>query len=192
MEKDESTPNDYADHHGGLGMLEKIKEIVMSVFSIAFKVVIVVIASMFIYKYALIAFDYGHRIFSEEPMSTGEGRKVTVTISSDMNASNIGQLLENKGLIRDAKLFVLQERLSECHDKIQPGEYELTTAMTAEEMMIIMSDGYVEMAPEEDEMQVSPLGQNGDDFAFDMMDEEVSDEDTAAGEGYMPVEEGAE
>lgn len=173
-------------------MLEKIKEIVMSVFSIAFKVVIIVIASMFIYKYALIAFDYGHRIFSEEPMSTGEGRKVTVTISSDMNASNIGQLLENKGLIRDAKLFVLQERLSECHDKIQPGEYELTTAMTAEEMMIIMSDGYVEMAPEEDEMQVSPLGQNGDDFAFDMMDEEVSDEDTAAGEGYMPVEEGAE
>lgn len=193
MEEDESTSNDYADYHGGIVMLEKIKDIVMSVFSIAVKVVIVIVASMFIYKYALIAFDYGHRIFSEEPMSTGEGRKVSVTIGSDMSVSNIGQLLENKGLIRDAKLFVLQERLSECHDKIQPGEYELTTAMTAEEMMVIMSDGYVEMYPEEEDTMMSSLGQDADDeFGLELMEEDTSSEGTAAIEGYMPVEEGAE
>jgi len=181
-------------------MLSKIKEIVMSVFSIAIKVVIIIISTMFIYKYALIAYDYGYRIFSEEPMSSGEGRKVEVSIGTDMNVQDIGQLLENKGLIRDAKLFLLQERFSECHGKIQPGEYELTTAMTAEEMLVIMSDGYVETTDEEeasDEEKISPLGQDKDDeFGFgddgfdDFLtdDSEAANEDTAAGEGYSPAE----
>lgn len=172
-------------------MLEKIKDIVLSVFSIAVKVIIVIIAAMFIYKYALIAFDYGHRIFSEEPMATGEGRKVTVTIGSDMDVNDIGQLLENKGLIRDAKLFVLQERLSECHDKIQPGEYELTTAMTAEEMMVIMSDGYVETTPEEEDAIASPMAP-GDDDAFSFDDEQGTSEDDSVPEGYEPMGEGEE
>ena len=175
-------------------MGEKIKEIVMSVFSLAVKIVIIIIAAMFIRKYAVMAFDYGHRIFSEEPMTTGEGRKVSVTIGSDMNAKNIGQLLENKGLIRDANLFVLQERLSECHGKIQPGEYELSTAMTAEEMLVIMSDGYVD--PEEDEEDTpsfNPLGQSDEDeLALELMEEDTSDEDVAAGDGYAPVGEEAE
>ncbi len=175
-------------------MAEKIKEIIMSVFSLAVKVIIIIIAAMFIRKYAVMAFDYGHRIFSEEPMTTGEGRKVSVTIGSDMSVKNIGQLLENKGLIRDANLFVLQERLSECHDKIQPGEYELTTAMTAEEMMVIMSDGYVvHEEEEEDAPSINPLSQSADDeLALDLMDEDTDDEGVAAGEGYMPVGEEAE
>lgn len=178
-------------------MAERIKDIIMSVFSIAVKAVIIIIASMFIYKYALIAFDYGHRIFSEEPMSTGEGRKVTVTIGSDMDVKNIGQLLENKGLIRDANLFVLQERLSECHGKIQPGEYELNTAMTAEEMLIIMSDGYIEPV-EEEEMNGNSNPFNPDseeftfdeseDFALDAMDDNLG-EGGVLDEGYAPVDE---
>ena len=47
------------------------REIVESVFSIAFKIVLVVVAAMFIYKYAVVAYDYGYRIFSEQPMTSG-------------------------------------------------------------------------------------------------------------------------
>ena len=90
-----------------------VKGIVASVFSVAIKIVVLIIAIMFIYKYAAMAYDYGYRIFSEGPVSTGEGREVSVTITSDMDSEAIGEALENKGLIRDAKLFVLQERLSE-------------------------------------------------------------------------------
>lgn len=115
------------------------REIIISVFSVALKVVIVVIAAMLIYKYAAIGYDYGYRIFGEGPMTTGEGRKVSVTIGSDMSVKDIGQALENKGLIRDAKLFVIQERLSEYHGTIEPGIYELSTAMTADQMIAAMS-----------------------------------------------------
>ncbi len=115
------------------------KEMVISIFSIALKVVLFVIAAMFIYKYALIGYDYGYRIFGEEPMATGEGRKVSVTVGMEMGVKDIGQILENKGLIRDADLFRIQERLSEHHGQIKPGIYELNTNMTAEQMIAIMS-----------------------------------------------------
>ena len=45
----------------------------------------------------------------------------------------------NKGLISDAKLFWLQERLSEYHGMIQPGTYDLSTNMTPDEMIQIMA-----------------------------------------------------
>ena len=129
-----------------------IKEIVFSVFSVAIKIVVGVIAAMFIYKYALLTYDYGYRIFSEPPMTSGEGRSVSVAISPEMDAETIGQVLENKGLIRDAKLFQLQERFSEYHGKIQPGVYDLTTAMTAEEMIAIMAASATQDTEEAEEI----------------------------------------
>ena len=67
-----------------------------------------------------------------------------MAITEGMSASEIGHLLENKGLIRDAKLFVLQYYLSEYRKDVRPGVFELNTSMTVEEMMAAM-------VPEEDE-----------------------------------------
>ena len=85
------------------------KEIVGSVFGMAFKIIAAVLIVMFTYKYALLAYDYGYRIFGEMPITSGEGRTVTVTIKEGADAKAIGEILENKGLIRDGELFVLQE-----------------------------------------------------------------------------------
>ncbi len=137
------------------------KEIILSVFSVAIKVVVIIIAAMFIYKYALIGYDYGYRIFGEKPVSRGDGRKVTVNISSSMGVSDIGELLESKGLIRDAKLFLIQERLSENHGKIEPGTYELSTAMTAEQMIAIMASATDDSLLDDEEKEDLPIGENG-------------------------------
>lgn len=162
-----------------------IKEIVLSVFSVAIKIVVGVIVVMFIYKYALVAYDYGYRIFSEPPMTDGEGRTVSVSISPEMDAETIGQVLENKGLIRDAKLFRLQERLSEYHGKIQPGIYDLTTAMTAEEMIAIMAADAVDSQEEESEIDNNYIMAEST-VEFDDFDEEMP------AEGFEPVVEGGE
>lgn len=161
-----------------------VKEIVVSVFSVAIKIVVGVIVVMFVYKYALVAFDYGHRIFSEPPMTNGEGRTVSVTISPEMDAETIGQVLENKGLIRDAKLFILQERLSENHGNIQPGIYDLTTAMTAEEMITIMS---ANAAAKEEIAEESQIDNN-----YIMAESSVEFdefEEMAPAEGFEPIGE---
>ena len=115
------------------------KEVVVSVFSTVFKIVVAVIIVMLVYKWSVSAYEYGQRVFNEPPVSSGSGRVITVTVESGDTAKEIGDMLEKNGLIRDAKLFQIQEMLSAYKDEIQPGTYDLSTAMTAEEMMEIMS-----------------------------------------------------
>lgn len=112
--------------------------VIISVVGAIFRMAVIVFAVYAIYRGALLCYDYGYRIFTEPAVSSGEGRTVTVAITEDMSASEIGQLLENRGLIRDAKLFVLQYYLSEYRKDVKPGIFELSTSMTVEEMMAAM------------------------------------------------------
>ena len=142
-----------------------VKETILSVFSVAIKIVIIIVAGMLIYKYAVIGYDYAYRVFGEKPVSSGEGRAVSVTISSSMDTEDIGKLLENKGLIRDSKLFVIQEKLSVNAGEIVPGIYELNTNMTAEQMIEIMAGDYIS---EEKDTEASPLSYNEDEGIQDL------------------------
>lgn len=111
----------------------------IAVLGVIVRVVIVVLAAYFIYKGALACYDYGYRIFAEPAVSPGEGRTITVAITEDMTPSQIGELFENKGLVKDGRLFMLQYYLSEFKDDVKPGVFELSTSMTAEEMMEAMT-----------------------------------------------------
>ena len=71
-----------------------------------------------------------------------------MTLTSDMSATEIGNTLQEKGLVRDGRLFALQYLLSEYKKDWKHGTYELSTAMTAEEMMEVMA-GQTESATEE-------------------------------------------
>ena len=115
------------------------KEVVISVFSTVFKIVLAIIIVMLVYKWSLLAYDYGQRVFNEPPMSAGSGRTVTIVVSEGDSAKEIGEKLEKNGLIRDAMLFRIQEMLSAYKDELQPGTYELNTSMTTEEIMEIMA-----------------------------------------------------
>ena len=115
------------------------KEVVISIFSTVFKIVVAIIIVMLVYKWSILAYQYGQRVFNEPPVSAGTGRKVTVMVQEGDTVKEISNMLEKKGLIRDAKLFMIQEMLSEYKDKMKPGTYVLSTSMTTEEMMQIMS-----------------------------------------------------
>ena len=117
------------------------KEIVVSIFATTFKVVLAIIIVMLVYKGSVTAYEYGQRVFNEPPVTGGSGRTIRVTIAEGSTAEEIGAELEKKGLIRDRRLFQLQELLSEYRNKLQSGTYELNTSMTAEEMMAIMAAG---------------------------------------------------
>lgn len=117
------------------------KELVLSVFASVFKVVAAIIIVMLICKGAFSAYEYGIRVFYEPPIESGEGEIIEVTITEKDTVKDIGEKLEKKGLIRDAFLFRMQEALSKYKGELLPGTYELSTAMTAEEMMKIMAEG---------------------------------------------------
>ncbi len=147
------------------------------------------ISAMFIYKYAAMGYDYGYRIFGEKPVSSGEGRTVSVTVGPDMSVREIGQLLENKGLIRDANLFFIQERLSEHHGKIEPGEYELSTAMTVEQMITAMASDTEETSQDEEEEGQAGLPTSEDDL---FMEDDTVHEEALIGEGAESDAAGSE
>ena len=116
----------------------KAKNVIVAVYGAIFRVVVAVLAAYLIYRGAEICFDYGYRIFTEPAVSAGEGRTVTVAITEDMSPADIGRLFESRGLVRDGRLFMLQYYLSEFRKDVGPGIFELSTSMTAEEMMEAM------------------------------------------------------
>lgn len=115
------------------------KQVAGTIFSTIIKLVVAVVIVIYVYKAAVVAYDYGYRIFAEQPVSAEPGYDVTIAITSDKDVKDIGELLESRGLIRDSKLFYLQELLSEYHGKIKEGAYTLNTSMTVGEMLEVMA-----------------------------------------------------
>ncbi len=83
-------------------------KIVMRLVSISFTVLIFLMVVYGLYELGLRSYSYGYRIFAEPPVSEGEGRDRLVQIKNTMSDKDIAALLEEKGLIRDSMLFVLQ------------------------------------------------------------------------------------
>ena len=123
-----------------------IKYIIGSIVEMVIKIVVFIFIAMFVIRTATAAYDYGFRVFAEKPMDVGEGRMISVSIGNADSAKEVGEMLQERGLIRDAKLFRIQELLSENHGKIQPGIYDLSTSMTVQEML-----AGIAVEPEEEE-----------------------------------------
>ncbi|MCR5753290.1 MAG: endolytic transglycosylase MltG [Acetatifactor sp.] len=113
--------------------------IISAVMGTILRVVVSVAVIFVIYKGATRFYDYGYRIFTEPAVSNGEGRTVTVAVTESMSPFDIGSMFEEKGLTRDSKLFAFQYILSEYRKDVKPGIFELSTGMTAEEMMAVMA-----------------------------------------------------
>lgn len=115
------------------------KKIVWGVVKGIFRITLALAVVLLVYNLALKAYDFGYRIFAEEPIEAGAGRTISVSIVEGKTVSEIGDILEEKGLIRDSKVFYFQEMFSEYKGDLKPGVYELSTNMTPFEMMEIMS-----------------------------------------------------
>ncbi|MBR3525240.1 MAG: endolytic transglycosylase MltG [Lachnospiraceae bacterium] len=131
------------------------RKVAWAIIKTVFGIVIAAVIMMLVYRFSLNAYDFGYRIFAEEPVSPEPGLTKSVAIVEGKSALEIGQVLKEKGLIRDARLFSFQELFSSYHKKLQPGIYELNTAMTPEEMMAVMAA-------------------NASSAAFDVNEEEVT------------------
>lgn len=115
------------------------RKIVMRVVSISFSILVIILVIFALTKLGSYAYQFGYRVFTEQPVSTGEGREVVVRLDAGMDGKAVGEMLERKGLIRDASLFAVQLRMSAYNGKLKPGIYMLSTSMTAREMMQVMS-----------------------------------------------------
>ena len=97
------------------------------------------------------AYDFGYAIFDQIPVDDEDhGEDVTVVIKDGASVYQIGKILKSKGLIKDAKVFVVQESLSNYKDKLQSGTYILNTSMTTDEMLAVLAREDMTGQPEQD------------------------------------------
>lgn len=150
-----------------------IKQMILAVLGTIFRVAVVIVVVVFVYRAALMAYDYGYRIFQETPVSAVPGTDMRVEITVGKSALQIGEILEQKGLIRDAKLFYIQNLLSKYKDKLQAGSYVLNTSMTMEEMMAVMSAGEPENAQSDE--SGNPADEDTEDGTIEDIEDDVTD-----------------
>lgn len=113
-----------------------VKQLLGAIGAMLFKIVLSAAVIIVVFKLAVSAYDFGFHLFADIPIDeVGSGRTVNVIISENQDSIEVGKMLEEKGLIRDAKMFYIQEMLSDYKDMITEGSYELNTAMTVEEML---------------------------------------------------------
>lgn len=127
-------------------MRMKAKQIIAAVGGMLLKVLVAIIVIVGVYKGSTIAYEYGYRIFQEPPMTESPGVDIQVDITMGKTALEIGEVLEQHGLVRDKYIFYIQNILSNYKNELQPGSYMLNTSMTSQEMMEIMAE-----SPEETE-----------------------------------------
>ena len=107
--------------------------------SVSFSMLVLLIVFIGVFKASTFCYDFGYRIFTEPAVSSAPGSEVVVQIAEGESAFDIGEKLEEKGLIRDSELYVAQYYLSAYVDKLLPGTYTLNTSMKTKEMLVVMS-----------------------------------------------------
>lgn len=122
----------------------KTKKATLTIVSVVAHILITLLVIMLIYRGAMYCYDFGYRIFTDVPMAVEPGTDVTVIVNEGYSTKDIGEILQQNGLISDATLFVFQEKLSEYAGEIKPGVYVLNTSMTTEKMITIMSGNLTE------------------------------------------------
>lgn len=110
----------------------------VAVYSVV-KIVVIILVIMVVYRLGSMAYSYGERIFGEPPMESAPGTDIVITVGSEDSVRDIAENLKAAGLIRDAGLFVLQERLAGYKEGVKAGTYTLNTSMTPEELIQTMA-----------------------------------------------------
>ena len=76
--------------------------------------------------------------FSRAGMEEEPGTGKTVVLDGDETVAEVGEILEEAGLIRDSRAFTIQAMVYEY--EVQPGTYELNTSESSKEIIAILRE----------------------------------------------------
>lgn len=117
----------------------QLRKILTRILLVLMKILLMVVIAVGIYRFGEYAYHFGHSLYDNEAMSDPPGKDVAIVIPEGCTVSRVAELLEARGLIRNAQVFKIQERLSEYHGQIKAGNYVLNTSQNAQEMLAILS-----------------------------------------------------
>ena len=104
-----------------------------------FKIALYICIIVFLIWIGKSTYQFGYDVFNQQAMSPGEGQQVTVVVKEGSSAYDVGRTLKQKGLVKNALAFAVQERMSAYHEKIKAGTYLLSTAYTPTRILAVLS-----------------------------------------------------
>lgn len=85
-------------------------------------------------------YDVGYGVFSQQGKDArGTGKVVAFTVEEGVKVTKLAEQLEEQGIIDSARLFLIQERVSDYAGMYVAGTYALSSEMTTEEIMRVIS-----------------------------------------------------
>lgn len=109
------------------------------------RMLVYVLVLLVIISFGKTAYGLGYEVFNQKLADEPEDAKsISVTITDEMSVMEIGELLQEKGLVEKPLVFWMQEKASDYRGEIKPGTYTLTTAQSIDEMLIIMAQADLE------------------------------------------------
>ncbi len=140
MEKNKEKPYDFTNYYGGIGVDSmNTRKATLTVLSIALKIVIIAVIALGLVEVGIQSYYYGHAIFQNQAIDSEPGVAMGITIKEDTSDTELAKALESGGVIADWKVFYIQMKLEKFDEKLLPGSYTLTTAMTPEDIMNVLS-----------------------------------------------------
>lgn len=122
---------------------------------------LIALAILFMAGQAKHYYDVGYGIFSQQSKDApGTGKVIMYTVEEGLTAAKLGEQLEEQGIVESARLFLIQEKVSDYSGKYVVGTYALSSEMTTEEIMRVISGTEVSrFAPETTEEQSAEAAQ---------------------------------
>ena len=110
-------------------------------------ILVVVLVVLVVVYLSQRTYALGYEAASYKPsVSESDAEVKSITITEDMSASDIGNLLINEGIIDESlEAFLMQDMLSGLHGEYIAGTYELNASMSVDKILQIIC------TPSEDE-----------------------------------------
>ncbi len=100
---------------------------------------VIALAILFMAGQAKHYYDVGYGVFSQQGKDArGTGKVVAFTVEEGVKAPKLAEQLEEQGIIESARLFLIQERVSDYAGMYVAGTYALSSEMTTEEIMRVI------------------------------------------------------
>lgn len=112
---------------------------IVAVMLFLFRVLVVILVILGIFRLGELAYDYGYSIVSDAAMEPAPGKDIGIVLTDSMDAREVAALLERRGLIKDENIFWIQLKINKHEDDLKSGNYVLNTSMTPKEMMRVLS-----------------------------------------------------
>ncbi len=110
-----------------------INRVTGAIIRVSLRLIIYALIVLLLYEGVTAGFSFGYAVFAGKAVSEEPGVTFTVVVEEDQDAAEVGEMLEEMGLIENRYIFLVQAIFYDY--EIYPGTYELSTTMTSKEML---------------------------------------------------------